>query len=332
MRPYENGRTVLVAGGAGFIGSNLSARLLADGDRVICIDNLETGRQENIAELHDNPNFAFFLHDVIEPFGIGGPIDRIYNLACPGSPIKYQRDPVHTFKTSVIGGLNLLELAQKKNARILQSSTSEVYGDPDISPQHENYWGLVNTVGPRACYDEGKRGAETLFHEMHEREGIDTRIARIFNTYGPNMDPEDGRVISNFIVQALTGDDLTIYGDGSQTRSFCYITDMLDGLTALMETEDNFGSIDDPVNLGNPGEFTVFELAEIVLEMTGADCGISYQDLPVDDPRQRRPDITRAGRLLGWAPKIALRDGLAPTIAYFRDELGKQRRLKGQVA
>lgn len=328
----QNGRTVLVAGGAGFIGSNLVARLLSDGDRVICVDNLETGRQENIAEFLDNPSFAFFLHDVIEPFDVECPVDRIYNLACPGSPPKYQRDPVHTFKTSVIGGLNLLELAQKKDARILQSSTSEVYGDPDISPQNEAYWGFVNTVGPRACYDEGKRGAETLFHEMHEREGVDTRIARIFNTYGPNMDPEDGRVISNFIVQALTGNDLTVYGDGSQTRSFCYISDMLDGLIALMETEDCHGSIDDPVNLGNPGEFTVCELAEIVLEMTGSDCGIAYRDLPQDDPRQRRPDITRAGRLLGWAPKVALREGLAATIEYFRDELGRQQRLSGQVA
>ncbi|CUH67524.1 dTDP-glucose 4,6-dehydratase [Thalassovita gelatinovora] len=323
---------MVIAGGAGFIGSNLSQRLFSEGDRVICVDNLETGRKENIAALLEHPGFAFFLHDIIEPFGIEGPVDRIYNLACPGSPPKYQRDPLHTFKTSIIGGINLLELAEEKDARILQSSTSEVYGDPDISPQPETYRGLVNTVGPRACYDEGKRGVETLFHEMHEREGVDTRIARIFNTYGPNMDPEDGRVVSNFIVQAFTGQDLTIYGDGHQTRSFCYIDDMLDGLTSLMETEVSSGKIDDPVNLGNPGEFTVVELAEIVLEMTGSESGISHKDLPQDDPRHRRPDISRAGSMLGWAPRISLREGLTPTIEYFRQELHRQKRLKGQVA
>ncbi|WP_323785033.1 UDP-glucuronic acid decarboxylase family protein [Thalassovita sp.] len=332
QRPYRSGRTVIIAGGAGFIGSNMGARLISEGDRVICVDNLETGRQENIAGLLEHPNFAFFLHDIIDPFSIEGPVDRIYNLACPGSPPKYQRDPLHTFKTSVIGGINLLELAEEKGARILQSSTSEVYGDPDVSPQSETYRGLVNTVGPRSCYDEGKRGAETLFHEMHEREGVDTRIARIFNTYGPKMDPEDGRVISNFIVQAFTGQNLTIYGDGHQTRSFCFIDDMLDGLIALMETENSFGKIDDPVNLGNPGEFTIAELADIVLELTGTDVGISYHDLPQDDPRRRCPDISRAGRLLGWAPKIPLREGLGPTIEYFREELKRKQRLNRQVS
>jgi len=310
----------------------MGARLISEGDRVICVDNLETGRQENIAGLLEHPNFAFFLHDIIDPFSIEGPVDRIYNLACPGSPPKYQRDPLHTFKTSVIGGINLLELAEEKGARILQSSTSEVYGDPDVSPQSETYRGLVNTVGPRSCYDEGKRGAETLFHEMHEREGVDTRIARIFNTYGPKMDPEDGRVISNFIVQAFTGQNLTIYGDGHQTRSFCFIDDMLDGWIALMETENSFGKIDDPVNLGNPGEFTIAELADIVLELTGTDVGISYHDLPQDDPRRRCPDISRAGRLLGWAPKIPLREGLGPTIEYFREELKRKQRLNRQVS
>lgn len=233
----DQGRCVLVAGGAGFIGSNLCDRLIAQGDRVICIDNLETGRSENIAHLIGHPGFAFFLHDIIEPFQVEGPVDRIYNLACPASPPKYQRDPVHTFKTSVLGALNLLELARLKGARILQSSTSEVYGDPDVHSQSEDYRGLVNTVGPRSCYDEGKRAAETLFHDVHERDRVDIRIARIFNTYGPRMDPEDGRVVSNFVMQALSGLPLTIYGDGQQTRSFCYIDDMLDGLTALMETD-----------------------------------------------------------------------------------------------
>ncbi|PCD75544.1 NAD-dependent dehydratase [Pseudothioclava arenosa] len=325
----DQGRCVLVAGGAGFIGSNLCDRLIAQGDRVICIDNLETGRSENIAHLIGHPGFAFFLHDIIEPFQVEGPVERIYNLACPASPPKYQRDPVHTFKTSVLGALNLLELARLKGARILQSSTSEVYGDPDVHSQNEDYRGLVNTVGPRSCYDEGKRAAETLFHDVHERDRVDIRIARIFNTYGPRMDPEDGRVVSNFVVQALSGLPLTIYGDGQQTRSFCYIDDMLDGLTALMET-DTAGY--DPVNLGNPGEFTMRELAEIVLEMTGAQVPVTYCDLPRDDPHQRCPDITRARRLLGWAPRVPLREGLAPTIAYFRDQIRERQQLKENLA
>lgn len=328
----DSGRTVVVAGGAGFIGSNLCHRLVAAGDRVICVDNMETGRLENISSLLTCANFAFFLHDIVEPFDIEGPVDRIYNLACPGSPPKYQRDPIHTFKTSVFGGINLLELAERKSARILQSSTSEVYGDPDISPQSEEYRGLVNTVGPRACYDEGKRGAETLFHEMHEREGVDTRIARIFNTYGPRMDPEDGRVVSNFIVQACSGKDLTIYGDGLQTRSFCFIEDMLDGLTTLMETDGPSGSIEAPVNLGNPGEVTMLDLADLVLELTGSKSGLVFHELPVDDPMRRRPDITRAGELLGWSPRVPLKEGLVPTIEYFRQELDEQQQDKGNVA
>lgn len=316
----EGADVVVLAGGAGFIGSNLSRRLLDAGHRVICIDNLETGRQENIAELLPNQNYRFFLHDIIQPFSVSGRVDRIYNLACPASPPKYQKNPVHTFLTSVIGSLNLLELAQSKSARVLQSSTSEVYGDPDVSPQSESYRGLVSTVGPRACYDEGKRAAETLFHEMNGATGVDIRIARIFNTYGPRMDPEDGRVVSNFIVQALKGQELTIYGTGEQTRSFCYIDDMLDGLISQMESE-TCGV--DPINLGNQGEFTINELAELVSEMIPTADGVVHHDLPGDDPRQRRPDITRAKMLLGWEPKVPLRDGLVPTIEYFKSELAQ---------
>ncbi|MBC7144572.1 MAG: SDR family oxidoreductase [Thioclava marina] len=325
-------RTVLIAGGAGFIGSNLSRRLLAQGDRVICIDNLETGRSANIEGLIPNPGFAFFLHDIVEPFTVKGPVDRIYNLACPASPPKYQRDPVHTLKTSFIGALNLLAIAEKKNARILQSSTSEVYGDPDISPQPESYRGLVNTVGPRACYDEGKRATETLFYESHRQTHVDVRIARIFNTYGPRMDPEDGRVVSNFVVQALTGQPLTVYGEGEQTRSFCYIEDMLDGLTSLMEADELEPTIFDPMNLGNPHEFTMLELADLVLHLTGAKVKREFHPLPKDDPLQRRPDITRAKTLLGWEPKVPLHDGLIPTIEYFREEIDMAQQRIGGVA
>jgi len=313
-------RSVLVAGGAGFIGSNLIRRLLERGDRVICLDDLSTGRFENVAELIAHPRFRWVQHDIIEPFTINGPIARIYNLACPASPPKYQADPLHTFQSSVLGALNLLELAEKKGARILQSSTSEVYGDPDRSPQDESYHGNVNTFGPRACYDEGKRAAETLFYGSHQR-GVDIRVARIFNTYGPKMDPDDGRVVSNFIVQALSGAPLTVYGTGMQTRSFCYVSDMVDALTALMEAPEVTQAIHAPVNLGNPGEFTMIELAEIVQELTGTATPLVHLPLPKDDPLQRRPDIGRARNLLGWEPKVALRDGLKPTIAYFRDEL-----------
>lgn len=325
-RPGFPVRVTMVAGGAGFIGSNLCRRLLEDDQYVICVDNFDTGRIENISDLLSDPRFRLFRHDIVEPFDIKGPVTRIYNLACPASPPKYQKDPVHTLKTSIVGAINLLDLAERTGARVLQSSTSEVYGDPDVSPQNELYRGPVNTVGPRSCYDEGKRAAETLFHDTFLTKGVDVRIARIFNTYGPQMDPEDGRVISNFSVQALLGQPLTIYGDGSQTRSFCYIDDMLDGLVALMET-DTAGA--EPVNLGNPGEFTIKDLAEKVLRMTQSSAGISYHDLPVDDPRQRRPDITRAAKLLGWTPKITLREGLVPTIDYFQQEIALKQGFKG---
>ena len=327
-------RTIIIAGGAGFIGSNLCKRLIDAGERVICIDNLSTGRSENIAGLIAHPNFAFYLHDIVKPFGISGPVDQIYNLACPASPPKYQSDPIHTFKTSIIGAVNLLRIAELKRARILQSSTSEVYGDPEISPQAENYRGQVNTVGPRACYDEGKRATETLFYEMHRQRHIDVRIARIFNTYGPRMDPDDGRVVSNFIVQALLDQALTVYGDGSQTRSFCYIEDMLDGLMALMEADSDLPTVSDPVNLGNPGEFNMLELAQMVREMTDARSDIVFHPLPRDDPHQRRPDIGRAKRLLGWEPHVPLRLGLMATIPYFREQIeqGQTLRRGGAVA
>jgi len=319
-------QVTVITGGAGFIGSNLCRRLVEDGQNVICVDNFDTGRIQNIADLLSDPHFRLFRHDIVDPFDITGPVTRIYNFACPASPPKYQKDPVHTLKTSVVGAINLLDLAERTGARVLQSSTSEVYGDPDISPQPETYRGLVNTVGPRSCYDEGKRAAETLFHDTFLTRGVDVRIARIFNTYGPQMDPEDGRVISNFAVQALSGQALTIYGDGSQTRAFCYVDDMLDGLVALMET-DTAGA--EPVNLGNPGEFTIKDLAETVLSMTQSTAGISYHDLPVDDPRQRRPDITRATNLLGWSPKISLHEGLVPTIEYFQQEIALLQGFKG---
>lgn len=311
-------RRVLIAGGAGFLGSQLCDRHIVMGDRVICLDSLVTGRLRNIAHLLDNPRFDFVQQDVIDPVDSPEPVELIYNLACPASPDKYQIDPVHTFKTCVYGGINLLELARKHDARILQASTSEVYGDPHISPQPESYWGHVNSFGPRSCYDEGKRAVETLFHDYHDRHGVDTRIARIFNSYGPRMDPGDGRVVSNFVTQALRGDDITIYGEGSQTRSFCYSNDMINGLVALMESPDA-ASI--PVNIGNPNEFTILELAQLVLGMTGSRAKLVFLPLPVDDPRQRRPDITRARDILGWQPEVMLRDGLASTLSYFRAEL-----------
>lgn len=316
----ELSKTILIAGGAGFVGSNLSARLIEEGHRVICIDNLETGRLSNITPLLNHERFRFFRHDIVMPFGIAGPVDRIYNLACPASPPKYQLDPIHTFQTSVYGSMNLLEIAEQKKARILLSSTSEVYGDPEISPQREDYRGSVNTVGPRSCYDEGKRASETLFYEMHQTHGVDTRIARIFNTYGPNMDPDDGRVVSNFVTQALSGQPMTVYGDGAQTRSFCYIDDLLEGLVRLMET-DTAGS--DPINLGNPGEFTILELAHIVADKVGCQVQTEATELPIDDPKQRRPDIGRAQRRLNWAPRIPIEKGLEPTIAYFKEQLAQ---------
>lgn len=311
------GRSVLVAGGAGFVGSHLIDRLMARGDRVICLDNLSTGRLANVAHHAGNERFTLIRQDVCDPILIAGAVDEIFNLACPASPPKYQIDPVHTFKTSVLGAINLLELARLKRARILQASTSEVYGDPEITPQAENYRGAVNTFGPRACYDEGKRAAETLFHDYHLQHGVDIRVARIFNTYGPRMAADDGRVVSNFVTQALAGRNLTMHGDGSQTRSFCYVDDLVDGLLRLMQAD-----VTVPVNLGNGDEFTMNALAELVLGLTGSSSGITRKPLPKDDPRQRRPDTTRARNLLGWQAKVPLAEGLVRTIAHFAAEMG----------
>ncbi len=309
-------RRILIAGGAGFLGSHLCERLISAGHSVICIDNLSTGRLSNLNSLLRHGNFRFLRHDIVEPIDVH--VDEIYNLACPASPPHYQADPIHTMKTNVIGSLNLLELAVRCEARIFQASTSEVYGDPQVHPQPEAYWGNVNSFGPRSCYDEGKRSAETLFHDFHQRLGVDIRIARIFNTYGPRMRPDDGRVVSNFVVQALKGEDITIYGDGSQTRSFCYVDDLIEGFHRLM-----YGAqpIHTPVNIGNPGEFTVAALARQIIDMTGSHSRIVHRPLPVDDPRQRRPDISVAQRKLGWEPTTALAEGLKPTIAYFAQQL-----------
>lgn len=310
---------ILVAGGAGFLGGHLCDRLLESGHRVVCLDNFQTGRMSNIQHLLDHPQFSLICHDIVEDLPDIGALDQIYNLACAASPPKYQADPLHTFKTNIIGALNLLELAETNSASILQSSTSEIYGDPKVSPQPETYWGNVNTVGPRSCYDEGKRAVETLFYEFRRQRNVRTKIARIFNTYGPRMSPSDGRVVSNFVVQALAGDDITVYGDGSQTRSFCYLSDMIDGLTALMNAPD---TVCDPVNLGNPTEFTILELATKVIETLNSRSQIQFLDLPVDDPQRRKPDISRAASVLGWAPKVTLAEGLAQTIPYFAAEHG----------
>ncbi|GAA0312238.1 UDP-glucuronic acid decarboxylase family protein [Rhodovulum strictum] len=311
-------RVVLVTGGAGFLGSHLCDRLMGEGARVICLDNLMTGSISNISHLIGRPGFRFVQHDVITPFDPGERIDEIFNLACPASPPKYALDPIHTFQTCVLGAMNMLDLARRQGARIVQSSTSEVYGDPTVSPQPETYRGYVNPVGPRACYDEGKRGAETLFFHYRESYGVDARIARIFNTYGPRMSPDDGRVVSNFIVQALTGAPLTVYGTGEQTRSFCYVDDLVEGLLRLMAAP---GHGLGPVNLGNPGEFTMLELAELVLAKTRAGSRLTFEALPQDDPRQRRPDIMLAGQMLGWAPTVPLSEGLDRTIAYFAESI-----------
>jgi UDP-glucuronate decarboxylase len=308
---------ILVTGGAGFLGSHLCERLLEDGHEVICLDNFFTGRRENISHLLDNRRFELLRHDVIEPILLE--VDQIYNLACPASPIHYQYNPVKTVKTSVMGMINMLGLAKRVRARILQASTSEVYGNPQVHPQPEEYWGNVNPVGIRSCYDEGKRIAETLMMDYHRQNKVDTRIARIFNTYGPRMLENDGRVVSNFVVQALRGEEITIYGTGEQTRSFCYVDDLVEALIRLMKAED----IHDPVNLGNPGEFTIKELADEVALACGVPIRLSFLPLPHDDPQQRRPDIARAGQLLNWSPAIPLRAGLQPTIAYFADLLGK---------
>ena len=307
------GKRVLVTGGAGFLGSHLCDRLIADGHEVICLDNFFTGKKKNIAHLLSNPNFELMRHDVIQP--IYAEVDWIFNLACPASPVHYQRDPVRTIKTNVMGALNSLGCAKQNHARVLQASTSEVYGDPKVHPQPESYRGAVNPIGIRACYDEGKRTAETLFFDYHRQHGLDIRVIRIFNTYGPRMTANDGRVVSNFIVQALRGEDLTIYGDGTQTRSFCYVDDLIDGIVRMMNVENFTG----PVNLGNPGEFTMLELAELVLKLTGSKSKIIHQPLPQDDPTQRCPVIDLAKEKLGWAPKIKLEDGLKLTIKYFRE-------------
>lgn len=309
---------VLVTGGAGFIGSHLCERLLNEGSEVICLDNFFTGRKENISRLLDDHKFELVRHDVTEPILLE--VDQIYNLACPASPVHYQYNPIKTVKTNVMGTINMLGLAKRVKARILQASTSEVYGDPIVHPQTEDYWGNVNCIGLRSCYDEGKRVAETLMMDYHRQGHVDTRIVRIFNTYGERMLENDGRVVSNFIVQALRGQELTIYGDGSQTRSFCYVSDLVDGLIRLMNTEAN--DIHMPVNIGNPGEFTMKELADEVGKATGRDIRISYLALPQDDPKQRQPNIERAKKLLGWQPTIPLGEGLKKTTAYFAERIG----------
>lgn len=304
---------ILVTGGAGFLGSHLCERLLAEGNEVICADNYFTGSKENVAHLLSNPYFELIRHDVTFPLYIE--VDQIYNLACPASPVHYQHDPVQTTKTSVHGAINMLGLAKRVKARIFQASTSEVYGDPEVHPQPEEYWGRVNPIGIRSCYDEGKRCAETLFFDYHRQHNLDIKVARIFNTYGPRMHPNDGRVVSNFIVQALKGQDITIFGDGSQTRSFCYVDDLIEGFIRLMNTEPGFTG---PVNLGNPGEFTMLELAEKVIELTGSKSKLTFMPLPQDDPKQRQPNIELAKAKLGWEPKVNLENGLIKTIGYFK--------------
>lgn len=304
---------VLVTGGAGFIGSHLCDRLIETGNNVICVDNLFTGSKDNIRHLLDNPYFEFIHHDVITPIYVE--CDQIYNLACPASPVQYQRDPIFTTKTSIYGAFNALGLAKRTGARILQASTSEVYGDPEISPQPEAYRGRVNTIGPRACYDEGKRVAETLFFDYHRQHGVDIKVMRIFNSYGPRMDIGDGRVVSNFIIQALRNENITIYGDGSQTRSFCYVDDLVEGMIRLMNSRAGFTG---PVNVGNPGEFTILELAGMIISLTDSRSEIEYHDLPEDDPRQRKPDISLAEKELNWHPSTPLEEGLKKTIDYFK--------------
>jgi UDP-glucuronate decarboxylase len=311
-------RTVLVTGGAGFIGSHLCDQLLATGRQVLCVDNFYTGTRRNILHCLGNAHFELLRHDVCFPLYVE--VDDIFNLACPASPVHYQFDPVQTTKTSVHGAINMLGLAKRVKAKILQASTSEVYGDPAVHPQQENYWGNVNPIGPRSCYDEGKRCAETLFFDYHRQHKLRIKVARIFNTYGPRMQPNDGRVVSNFIVQALKNQDITVYGDGSQTRSFCYVDDLVDGLMRLMESGDD---IPGPVNLGNPVEFTIRELAELTIALTGSTSKIVYRALPTDDPKQRCPDVSKAKALLDWRPVIQLRDGLLKTINYFDDLLGR---------
>jgi len=318
MENFSNKR-ILVTGGAGFLGSHLCERLLNEGNEVLCVDNFYTGRRSNIAHLLSNPMFEILRHDICFPLFVE--VDEIYNLACPASPVHYQFDPVQTTKTSVHGAINMLGLAKRLKIKIFQSSTSEVYGDPSVHPQPETYWGNVNPVGVRSCYDEGKRCAETLFFDYHRQHKLKIKVARIFNTYGPRMHPNDGRVVSNFIMQALKGEDITVFGDGSQTRSFCYVDDLIYGFVRLMNSPDDFTG---PVNLGNPVEFTILELAEKVIAMTGSKSKIIFQPLPADDPRQRRPDITLAKEKLGWQPSVQLEDGLIKTIEYFKNLVEKE--------
>ncbi len=305
-------KRVLVTGGAGFLGSHLCERLLARGHEVLCVDNFLTGQRANVAHLLGDARFELLRHDVTAPLEVE--VDEIYNLACPASPVHYQHDPVKTTKTNVHGAINMLDLAQRKGAKILQASTSEVYGDPAVHPQSEEYWGNVNPIGPRSCYDEGKRCAETLFFDYRRQYGLGIKVVRIFNTYGPRMHPQDGRVVSNFIVQALRGEDITIYGEGTQTRSFCYVDDLIEAMLRLMDTGHD---VTGPVNIGNPAEFTMLDLAHLVIELTGSAARLVHRPLPEDDPRQRCPDIAKARALLGWQPTVALRDGLARTIGYF---------------
>jgi UDP-glucuronate decarboxylase len=309
-------KRILVTGGAGFLGSRLCERLIKDGQDVLCLDNFFTGSKKNITHLMTNDSFELMRHDVTFPVYVE--TDQIYNLACPASPVHYQFDPVQTTKTSVHGAINMLGLAKRTRARIFQASTSEVYGDPEVHPQREEYWGRVNPIGPRSCYDEGKRCAETLFFDYHRQHDLDIKVVRIFNTYGPRMHPNDGRVVSNFIVQAIKGEDITIYGDGRQTRSFCYVDDLIEAFVRMMNTEKGFTG---PVNIGNPCEFSMLELAEKVLKLTGGKSKLIYQPLPVDDPKQRQPDISLAKNKLGWEPKVQLEDGLKETISYFRKVL-----------
>lgn len=310
---------ILVAGGAGFLGSHLSERLLGEGHEVLVVDNFYTGQRENVAHLLDNKKFELIRHDVTFPLFVE--VDAICNLACPASPVHYQRNPVQTIKTSILGSINLLGLARRTNARILQASTSEIYGDPVISPQDEEYWGNVNTIGVRSCYDEGKRAAETLFSDYRRQYDVDTKIARIFNTYGPRMALDDGRVVSNFIVQALLGKPITMYGDGSQTRSFCYVDDLITGLISLLMKEKN---VSGPINIGNPGEFTILELAQLVIELTNSNSSIEFRTLPSDDPKQRKPDISKAKSVLQWEPTVQLREGLIKAIPYFEARIASK--------
>jgi UDP-glucuronate decarboxylase len=312
-------KRILVTGGSGFLGSFLCERLLAEGANVLCVDNFYTGARYNIEHLIGNPRFELIRHDVTFPLYVE--VDEIYNLACPASPIHYQRDPVQTTKTSVHGAINMLGLAKRTKAKILQASTSEVYGDPNVHPQREDYWGHVNPIGPRSCYDEGKRCAETLFFDYHRQHNMPIKVARIFNTYGPRMHPNDGRVVSSFIMQALQNQDITLFGDGAQTRSFCYVDDLIDGLIRLMNSP---AGVTGPINLGNPHEFTIAELARMVVEFTGSRSKLVYRPLPQDDPRQRQPDISKANEFLGWKPKTELRDGLKKTIAYFEEMIAKK--------